>query len=72
MPLTSRFVVRLLQLLQFSLEVNPFEPDVPPKSRCRLSIAVPIQEIDRMSRPSPQQINLTAHPKFTLLASLQS
>ena len=52
--------------------VNLLEPDVPPKSRCRLSIAVPIQEIDRMSRPSPQQINLTAHPVFTLLASLQS
>ena len=52
--------------------VNPPEQDVPPKSRCRLSIAVPIQGIDRMSWPSPQQIYFTAHPVFTLLESLQS
>ena len=54
------------------LGVNPLEPDVPPKSRCRTSTAVPTSEIDRLSRPSPQQIYLTAHPVFTLLASLQS
>ena len=52
--------------------VNPLEPDVPPKSRCRTSTAVPIPEIDRLSRPSPQQIYLTAHPVFTLPESLQS
>ena len=52
--------------------VNPLEPDFPPKSRCRTSTAVPIPEIDRLSRPSPQQIYLTVHPVFTLLESLQS
>ena len=52
--------------------VNPLEPDVHPKSRCRTSTAVPIPEIDRLSRQSPQQIYLTAHPVFTLLESLQS
>ena len=52
--------------------VNPLDPDVPPKSPCRTSTAVPIPEIDRLSRPSPQQIYLTAHPVFTLLESLQS
>ena len=44
--------------------VNPLEPDVPPKSCCRTSTAVTISEIDRLSRPSPQQINLTAHPVY--------
>ena len=53
--------------------VNPLEPDVPPpKSRCRTSTAVPIPEIDRLSRQPPQQIYLTAHPVFTLPESLQS
>ena len=52
--------------------VNPPEPDVPPKSRCRTSTAVPIPEIDRLSRPSPQKIYLNAHPVFTLLEVLQS
>ena len=51
---------------------NHLEPDVPPKSRCSASTAVPISEIDRLSRPFPQQIDLTAHPVFTLLESLQS
>ena len=51
--------------------VNPLEYDVPPKSRCRISSAVLIQEIDRLSRPSPQKTYLTGHPVFTLLASLQ-
>ena len=51
--------------------VNPLELDVSPKSRCRTSTAVPIPEIDR-SRPSSQQIYLTAHPVFTLPESLQS
>ena len=52
--------------------VNPLEPDVPSKSRCRTSAAVPIPEIDRLSRPSPRRIYLTAHPVFTLPESLQS
>ena len=52
--------------------VNPLEPDVPPKSRCHTSTSDAISEIDRLSRPSPQQIYLFAHPVFTLLASLQS
>ena len=52
--------------------VNPLEPDVPPKSRCRTSTAAPIPEIDRLSRQTPQQIYLTAHPVFTLPESLQS
>ena len=71
-PLTSRFVVRLLQLLQSSLESTLSIRTSPPKSRCRTSTAVPIPEIDRLSRPSPQQIYLTTHPVFTLLESLQS
>ena len=52
--------------------VNPLEPDVPPKSHCHTSTAVPIPEIDRLSRQPPQQIYLTAHPVFTLPESLQS
>ena len=51
--------------------INPPKPDVPPKPRSRTSSAVLTWEIDRLSRPSPQQINLTARSVFTLLASLK-
>ena len=51
---------------------QPSRTGCPPKSRCRTSTAVPIPEIDRRSRPSPQQIYLTAHPVFTLPESLKS
>ena len=48
--------------------VDPIKPDVPLKSHCRTSTVVPIQEIDRLTRASPQQINLAARPEFILLA----
>ena len=68
LPICRAFVVTATILSG----VNPLEPDVPPKSRCRTSTAVPTPEIDRLSRQTPQQIYLTAHPVFTLPESLQS